>query len=234
MKIELVVYDLAGTTIEDRDTVGRSFREALEAVGVVPDPADVTAVMGLPKPEAFRRLVEKANRPELLERLTALHDDFVARMVRHYRESPEARPIPGAVEAFQKTHEIGAKVAVNSGFSRVIIDVILDRFGWVAEGLVDASLASDEVERGRPDPEMIHRLMMMFEIADPKRIAKVGDTPADLEEGTNAGCGLVVGVTEGTHSRAQLERIPHTHLIPNIRAFPELLETVASGSFGAS
>jgi len=72
------------------------------------------------------------------------------------------------------------------------------------------------VPRGRPHPDMIQLLMSRFEIRDPKEVAKVGDTPADLEEGTNAGCGLVIGVTQGTHSRTQLEEYPHTHLIDSV------------------
>ena len=42
---------------------------------------------------------------------------------------------------------------------------------------------------------MIRRLMEQFGIDDPQRVAKVGDTPVDLQEGQSAGCGLVVGVT---------------------------------------
>ena len=56
-----------------------------------------------------------------------------------------------------------------------------------------------------------------------ERVAKVGDTPADLQEGESAGCGLVVGVTGGTHSRHELEPYPHHHLIETIADFPGLL-----------
>ena len=67
---------------------------------------------------------------------------------------------------------------------------------------------------------MIHQLMKRLDIVDRKRVAKVGDAPADLEEGTSAGCGWVIGVTGGTHSRAQLLSCPHTHLIESVRALP--------------
>ncbi len=60
-------------------------------------------------------------------------------------------------------------------------------------------------------------------VADPRRVAKVGDTPADLLEGKNAGCGLIVGVTQGTHARKELEPYPHTCLIDTIASFPVLL-----------
>ena len=64
----------------------------------------------------------------------------------------------------------------------------------------------------------------------PAHVAKVGDTPADLEEGHNAGCGLVVGVVGGTHTREQLEPYPHTHLIETIADFPALLASSSQAS----
>ena len=51
----------------------------------------------------------------------------------------------------------------------------------------------------------------------------MGDTPVDLEEGTNAGCGRVIGVTRGTHTRAQLLPYPHTDLIETVADLPRLL-----------
>jgi phosphoglycolate phosphatase-like HAD superfamily hydrolase len=95
--------------------------------------------------------------------------------------------------------------------------------GWQRDGLLDASIASDEVPRGRPHPDMIRRLMTQLGVADPVRVAKVGDTPADLQEGANAGCGRVIGVTSGTHTRAQLAGFPHTELIDSIAEIPSLL-----------
>jgi phosphoglycolate phosphatase-like HAD superfamily hydrolase len=70
---------------------------------------------------------------------------------------------------------------------------------------------------------MIEALMGRLGIDDPKRVAKVGDTPSDLLEGQGARCGLVVGVTAGTHTRLELEPYPHHHLIESIVDFPRLL-----------
>ncbi len=79
--------------------------------------------------------------------------------------------------------------------------------------MLDATVASDEVPRGRPHPDLLLRAMQLTGCADPRRVAKVGDTPADLAEGTAAGCGFVVGVTTGSHTRDELLAHPHTHLI---------------------
>jgi len=39
---------------------------------------------------------------------------------------------------------------------------------------------------------------------DVSRVAKVGDSTRDIEEGKNAGCGLVIGVLSGADTEAQL------------------------------
>jgi phosphoglycolate phosphatase-like HAD superfamily hydrolase len=56
-----------------------------------------------------------------------------------------------------------------------------------------------------------------------EEVAKVGDTPADLEEGHHAGCGLVIGVAQGTHTREQLAAFAHTHLIGSVAELPAIL-----------
>ena len=110
----------------------------------------------------------------------------------------------------KSSRQAGIRVALNTGFNRSITEVILDRLGWSRSRLIDATICSDEVPRGRPHPDMIRALMARLGVADPRRVAKVGDTPADLQEGANAGCGLIVGVTGGTHSRRRARALsPH-------------------------
>ena len=74
--------------------------------------------------------------------------------------------------------------------------------------------------------------MALTGVSDPQAVAKVGDTPSDLLEGRAAGCGLVIGVTNGTHTREELAPHPHTHLIGSLRELPALV--LAHDSGGAS
>jgi phosphonatase-like hydrolase len=223
-KVQLVVLDLAGTTVHDDDSVNRCIRDALAAVGLAVDPAEVNAVMGLPKPEALAILVQRhAGNAALTDRIDTIHRDFVARSMAFYRNDPSVQEVRGTTLVFEVLKRAGIRIALNTGFSRPITRVILDRLGWSASSLIDATICSDEVPRGRPHPDMIRALMSRLNIADPRRVAKVGDTPADLEEGHNAGCGLIVGVTRGTHTREQLAPFPHTHFVETVADVPGLL-----------
>src|SRR5215510_14904111 len=222
--IELVVFDMAGTTVEEGGAVYQCLRDTLAANGLEVVERDLSEVKGMDKREALLVLIERsAMREELLPGLDAIHEDFTDRMIEFYRSDPSVGETPGAGETFRRLRQAGVKVALNTGFSRDIAQTLIDRLGWDRDGLIDASVTSDEVERGRPRPDMIRRLMMKLGVADPRRVAKVGDTPADLLEGKNADCGLVVGVTQGSCPREQLEKFPHDYLIGTVAELPELL-----------
>ncbi len=220
---------MAGTTVEDPGAVNLCFRDALAAAGLVVPFEQVNAVMGLAKPLAIRKIIERSRDGEIPgDRIDEIHRDFLGRMIRYYREDASVREVPGIGRLFERLKAQGVKIALDTGFSREIARVVLDRLRWTA---VDASVASDEVPRGRPFPDMIQALMKRLQVEDVEQVAKVGDAPADLEEGRNAGCGWVIGVTWGTHSRDQLAALPHTHLVDSIDALDAVLMP-ASGVSG--
>jgi phosphonatase-like hydrolase len=220
---ELVVFDIAGTTVYDGDAVNATFRAALARAGIAADPVAVNAVMGLPKPEAIRILLSRAGRSVSEEQAQAIHDDFVRRMIEYYATNPSVREIPGASTVFSRLRQAGIKVALNTGFSKSVTEVLLTRLGWTVPAVIDAVVSSDEVTRGRPYPDMIQYLMGKLAIHDTRRVVKVGDTKADLEEGTNAGCGLVVGVCSGASTREQLLAWPHRHIVESVVDLPAIL-----------
>ncbi len=230
MRIQLVVFDMAGTTIRDDDAVNRCLREALQAEGINVTRDEVNAVMGIPKPVAIGALLSQAKLggqsapPGEVERL---HADFLRRMIEFYRADPGVAPMPGAQACLEQLKRAGIRIALDTGFSRNIVDVILDRLGWDLPGFLDATVASDEVRRGRPHPDLLLEAMRRCGVDDVLCVAKVGDTPSDLLEGTHAGCALVVGVINGTHTRAQLEAHPHTHLLAHLTDLPPLVQAWA-------
>jgi phosphonatase-like hydrolase len=222
--IGLVVFDIAGTTVNDDDSVNRCLRGSLLAAGLEVSASEVNAVMGLPKPDAIAILIGQTPlQDELRQLVDEIHREFVARSIDFYRNDPSVHEVPGTTRVFEVLKQSGILVALDTGFNRSITQVILDRLEWSDSRLIDATICSDEVRRGRPHADMIEALMSRLCIIDPMRVAKVGDTPSDLQEGQRAGCGLVVGVTAGTHTRRELEPYPHHHLIETIADFPRLL-----------
>ena len=222
--IQLVVFDMAGTTVYDGDAVSLCLRAALAEHGVSATRDAVNAVMGLPKPVAIARLLAASSSGDVAAaEVKLVHEEFRRRMIAHYRGDPSVAPCDGAVETFDWLKRQDVRVALDTGFDRTIASAILERLGWAGSPLIDATVTSDEVARGRPAPDMIERAMRLCGVVDHAAVGKVGDTPADLRQGTAAGCGLVVGVTSGSHSREQLAAVPHTHLIDRLAELPPLL-----------
>ena len=78
MRYQLVVFDIAGTTVADPGLVETAFLEAVRAVGRHVDAAELRRLMGYAKPVAISRLLSlPVDAPEV----AAVHADFVARML---------------------------------------------------------------------------------------------------------------------------------------------------------
>ncbi len=226
MPIRLTVFDVAGTTILDDDAVIDAVESTLGAGGVHVERPAIKAVMGVPKPLAIRQLIAAdptVPRRDIDRRADEMHAAFVEQLLDRYRTDPMIRAVPDTVQVFRKLRHAGIRVALDTGFNREVLDVLLTRLGWSRE-IVGVTVASDEVDKGRPYPHMIHRAMQLAGIDDPDVVAKIGDTPADLEQGRAARCGLVVGVTYGTHSRAELERFE----VPLIDRLMDILPLVGA------
>ncbi|RAJ83050.1 phosphonatase-like hydrolase [Chitinophaga dinghuensis] len=218
MGIQLAVFDIAGTTLHDESNVAQVLQHAIKTAGVDVTLDEVNEVMGYAKPFAIRYLLREKQDPRHADDqfIHSLHEIFVTNMKSHYATSPAVREKEGVSEVFAALKQKGIKIALDTGFDRDITNVILQRTGWQEKGLIDAVATSDEVPHGRPYPYMIYRLMEQLEIGAVAAVAKIGDTTSDLEEGTNAGCSVVAGVTTGAYSREELAKGPHTHLISNL------------------
>lgn len=210
--MELIVFDMAGTTVHDENKVGLTLQAALKEFGFDFSVEQINVVMGYEKPVAISILIEQKN-PELINKIHAV---FVAKMIAFYKESTEVKATSNAHETIQYLRSNGIKVAFDTGFSRPIADVIFEKLNWKLGVDFDFSITSDEVEHGRPYPDMIFRAMEHFNISDARLVGKVGDTMSDLQQGENAKCGLVVGVTTGAYSREELEHHHHHYIIDDL------------------
>jgi phosphonatase-like hydrolase len=220
MPIELVIFDIAGTLIEDHDEVTFAFHSALQEQGIVVPFADLREFKGGAKREVIRHFVERERRAGAAAAVDAAFAAF--RRILEDRFDPRA--IAGVEESLRTLAARKVKIATITGFYRELRDAILQRLAWTA--LFDANVSSDDVTRGRPAPDLILRAMKECGIADPGAVMVVGDTPLDLQCGTAAGVRAVVGVLTGVHPRARLEREPHTHLIASAADVPELVASL--------
>ena len=224
MSIELVVFDMAGTTVKDKNFVGIAFQQAMQSQGYEIAIENVNPLMGYEKPLAIKMMLEvrESDKSKITAELVdTIHTHFVNGMISFYQTTTEIAPLPHVEETFSALREQGIKIALNTGFSRDIADVIVSRLGW--EDKIDCLVASDEVPYGRPYPDMIRKIMAELGIASAERVAKVGDTEVDINEGINAGCKYVIGVTTGAFTREELLPYKPTHIIDDIAEVPGII-----------
>ena len=214
--IALVVFDMAGTTIEDSGQVPDAFTTVLRKHGIEITEDALRAVRGASKRDAIRHFVAKHHTADVAKLTDEIFNDFRDYLARLFKAGG-VRPVAGAVEIFKWLRERGIKVALNTGFDRVTADLIIEAVGW-KNGVADAIVCGDDVALGRPAPYLIFRSMELTGVTSVHRVMCVGDTVLDLQAGHNAGVRHVVGVLSGAHKKEQLEKEPHTHLIASVAA----------------
>lgn len=224
LRVGLVAFDMAGTTVRDEGVVPYAFRLAVEPLGLQLSDEDVSAVRGADKREAIARLVRGSlgECDDLEAIIGSTYQRFTAALRTAFSEGPLAE-VPGASALFAWLRENQVKVALTTGYDRATRDLILRRLGWT-DGRVDAVVSAEDVSRGRPSPYMLFRAMELTGISAVDRLAAVGDTVVDLEAGANAGARFVVGVLGGAHDLGKLGRVRHTHLLSDLTALREVLD----------
>ena len=170
---------------------------------------------GAAKREAFRQLARDAGQAE------RLYEHFLEGIRQRYTTRPP-REVPGTSNTFTWLRQQGVKLALNTGFERETVGMLLSALGW-DDTVLDAIVCGDEVAAGRPSPAMILEAMRRTGIADPGGVMVVGDTVLDLQAGSAAGAGWVIGVTSGAHDHSRLSQAPHTHLLQSVAEIPKLL-----------
>jgi len=236
-KISLVMFDLSGTTVEDDMGVRDCLYQAAEEHNLMTTPEEILINMGTNKIHLYQFLIarqrgkridikdfEKIKDPETLEEALKVYHRYTELMVQHYRN--QTREVPGTGDTFRWCHEHGIKIATDTGFHRIVVDAIMEGLGWVRDGLVDIAVDVEHIpgEIGRPAPFMIYYAMTQLNIQSVHEVIKIGDTPADMLEGHNAGCHGVVGVLSGPRPVEAFGKYWHTHIIPSVADLPDLIQ----------
>src|SRR5215472_16756964 len=109
-----------------------------------------------------------------------------------------SRLIPGVLNSVQRFRERGLKIGSTTGYSRAMLDLLLENSAK-AGFQPDCSVSPEEVGAGRPEPFMLYENAVRLRVYPLASVAKIGDTPADIHEGLNAGawCIGVAGTGNG-------------------------------------
>lgn len=200
--LELVVLDMAGTTVLDDGVVEQAFQRAAERTGVADrmpwaEALDyVRVTMGQSKIDVFTHLASGDR--AAAERATTAFEGAYAEIVAEQGVSE----IPGAADAIQGLKDAGLQVVLTTGFAPVTREALIDGLGW--QSLIDLALSPVDAGRGRPAPDLVLTALLRTETSSVQAVAVAGDTVSDVESGRRAGAGFVAGVLTGAHDRPAL------------------------------
>ena len=199
----LIIFDWAGTLVDFGCCAPlAAFHRAFENAGLPISDEIARKPMGAHKRDHVREILHYAEiadrvRSELKREpdetlVQAIYDDFArllpAELLVH------AAPIPGAIDTLHWLRKRGIRIGSTTGYIRAMMDVLepVARASGIEPEVV---ICADEVPQGRPAPWACFRIAEQCGVYPLSRCIKVGDTPADMAEGRNAGM-ICIGLSE--------------------------------------
>jgi len=192
-----IIFDFDGTLIDSYEAIAESLNHVRTSFSLPAFPAEeVRPMVG----HGLELLIEKAIGPERLEEGVKLFRQSYASLCER-----KTSILPQVKETIDTLDRRGYPMAIATNkpsyFARDILKAL------EIDHMFAEVLGPNDVERAKPDPEMIEIIMMRIGLS-PEEVVYVGDMPLDVEVGRRAGV-AVYAVPTGSASRdALLEARP--------------------------
>ncbi len=205
-KIEAVIFDWAGTTVDFGSTSPVSaFMEAFRRAGIDVTDEETRAPMGMLKrdhiltmlqmPRIKAAWVEKYGSEPTRDDMERIYQDFEPALMAVLDRHCDLKP--GLLETVEYLRNKDIQIGSTTGFTENMMKVVTSEAAKAGYSPDTYVTAEDVNGYGRPWPFMVFENMRRLQLKDVRRIVKVGDTTSDIQEGKNAGL-ITVGVVEGS------------------------------------
>lgn len=224
MNIKLCVFDMAGTTVDEDNLVYKTVQKVINNQGYDFSLEVVLAHgAGKEKHQAITDILQNASACTQVEQTAnQAFSEFKPSLKQAY-ENAEVKPIAGTPELLNYLRNQGISVVLNTGYDRATAEQLLQKLNWQVGRDIDGLVTADDVENGRPAPDMIHKAMAMCDITDSQQVLKAGDSAIDIKEGKNANCGMTIGVLSGAQTREQLAEVQPDYILESLASLQDLL-----------
>lgn len=220
--IRMVVFDMAGTTVNEDNVVYKTLQRAMSDRGyhftldqVIAEGAGKEKLQAIKSVLTLGEINDEQLSTEIYQHFIILLDEAYTYLTVH--------PQPHTLELFHSLRQQNTIVILNTGYQVETAYSLIEKLGWEKGEDYDDLITASDVKNSRPQPDMIRLAMNKFMIQNPNEVVKVGDSITDIEEGKNAGCALSIGITTGAHSFTQLFSAHPDFIISDLL---ELLEII--------
>lgn len=205
-KVELVIFDWAGTTVDYGCMAPLAvFEKILEDKEIYLSREEILKPMGMGKrdhiktllqtKEATKQWINRYGRKWTEEDIDEMFSQFNSTLLKVL--SNYCEPIEGVLEAINELKSMGLHIGTTTGYTKDMMAIVepgAREKGYEPEYIVTSEMVEGY---GRPYPYMVFENMRYFAIKATKNVVKVGDTVTDIKEGKNAGV-WSIGVVEGS------------------------------------
>jgi phosphonoacetaldehyde hydrolase len=194
-RLKGLVLDWAGTTVDFGSLApARTLQKVFAGAHIALTESETRQHMGLPKKEHIRGILSMPRLRDAWQELRgrAPSDADVEEMYRQFIPlqfsclAEYSAVIPGVVEAVRSFRQRGLKIGSTTGYTRAMLDLLVEKSAEQGYS-PDCSLTPEEVGAGRPHPFMMYESAVRLQVYPLAAVAKIGDTPVDIQEGLNAG-----------------------------------------------
>ncbi|MFB3066228.1 MAG: HAD family hydrolase [Planctomycetota bacterium] len=211
MRYRIGVFDFDGTLVDTCGPIALAVRGVLEAWDIeMPPETEFLHTVGLPLDELFRRFATTADDRQI-ERMCELYRERFRKVVRG-----RTRMYDGVAETVTRLRGAGVRLAIATSRGMPSLVQILEDHGLC--DAFDFLVSHNCVERGKPHPEMLQRVLGHFD-SGPADALMVGDTTFDMTMGRAARIDTCA-VTYGLHAAEDLRRERPTHTVDRASDLP--------------
>ncbi|MBU1905374.1 MAG: HAD family hydrolase [Candidatus Omnitrophica bacterium] len=209
--IQLIVFDLDGTLVDAYRAIIRSFNYTMQRLGY-PRQSDliIRRAVGWGDGSLLEPFLKKKDLKEALS---------IYRMHHQAALLKGSRVFPWAKKALRRLKSAKYKLAVATNRPTKFTGILMDHLGLTK--YFNYVLCSDVLKRGKPDPEILRKIMQRFNL-NPKQTIYVGDMNIDVQTGRRAGVKTVI-VATGSSSRREIKKEKPYRIIGKIRNLVQLL-----------
>lgn len=206
MKIEAVIFDWAGTTVDYGCFAPvQAFIEVFKEFGMEVTMEETRKPMGMLKWDHIKTMLEmprihdlwlQAHGREVEKKdIDKMHDAFTGKLMGILDQFSD--PKPYVVETIETLRKMGLKIGSTTGYTDQMMEVVT-KVAKEKGYEPDFWITPNSVENyGRPYPYMVFENLKHLHVTSVHAAVKVGDTISDIKEGIAAGVSTV-GIIEGS------------------------------------
>jgi len=189
-----VIFDFDGVLADSEGISWDAWADVLAMHGLALRPEDIAACTGTRSTTTYDHFAARGDLPPYEAVLEAVDER------RRSRYPTDLRPFPDAVNSVRALAMVGVPLGVASSSSRANLDIKMEVLDLAR--YFEVTVAGDEVEDGKPEPDLYLAAVKELRIDAPSSIA-VEDTKVGADAAAAAGLRTVIvnrmGLATGSH-----------------------------------